>query len=317
MTPPLRILVTGATGCAGSHLCELAQQKGAQVFGFARSHLFPSGVTGRQGDITQPMQIEAWLAECRPDRIYHLASLVHGSGDHAPEHLLRVNIEGTYHLLEATRKMAPGARVLVAGSSGIYGQPADDQRPITETDPLQPRSIYAVSKGSQDLMAAQFSREHSLSVVRARTFNQTGPGEPDGLICATLARQVARIEAGLQDPVLRVRTLKPRRDFCDVRDVVSGYWAAMENGSAGEAYNICSGQCHSIQYIVEILLAHAKLQNVRIEESDPHPGAGVIHQQVGNPAKLMACSDWEPRVPLEQSLKDLLREWRLKIKTAQ
>jgi GDP-4-dehydro-6-deoxy-D-mannose reductase len=295
-------------------LSELAVNAGASVFGFARRDIFSPGVTGRHGDITRHDHVEDLLAGCKPDWIFHLAALVHGSGVHAPGELLRVNVEGTRHLLEAARKIVPGARVLISGSSGIYGQPSNPAKPIDETARLQPRSAYAVSKAAQDMMAGQFFLEHGLHVVRARTFNQTGPREPAGLVCAMLARQVARIEAGIQEPVLRVTTLGTRRDFCDVRDVVAGYWAALEHGVPGEVYNICSGKSQAIRQFIGILLSHASLKDVRIEETGPAPEPGAILEQVGDASRLHACSGWKPRVSMEQSLRDLLDEWRSKIR---
>ena len=167
-------------------------------------------------------------------------------------------------------------------------------------------------------MAAQFFREHGLHTVRGRTFNQTGPREAEGLVCATVARQVARIEAGLQEPVLGVVELRSRRDFCDVRDVVAGYWAALESGEAGEAYNICSGKSHSIREVVDLLLAMAKVPKVpavKVEESRPVPDPGAVFSQVGDSSRLNALTGWAPVIPFEASLRDLLDEWRLKVRS--
>jgi GDP-4-dehydro-6-deoxy-D-mannose reductase len=315
MTPPLRILVTGATGFTGSHLSELALAKGHEVFGFARRDDFGSGVNGQVGDITRRDHLEACLARCRPDWIFHLAAIVHGTTNAPdPDAMLRVNIGGTHSLLEAVRTIAPWARVLVAGSSGIYGQPANPSLPISESAPLQPRSTYALSKAAQDLMAQQFFLEHGLHVVRGRTFNQTGPREPEGLVCSGLASQVARIEVGRQDAVLRVISLETARDFCDVRDIVAGYWGALAHGAPGEAYNICSGISHRIRQVVDLLLAHAHAGKVSIDEINPHPGSHAILNQVGDSTRLRACSGWSPSISLAQSLGDLLEEWRHKIR---
>ncbi|MES2935544.1 MAG: GDP-mannose 4,6-dehydratase [Pseudomonadota bacterium] len=314
MTQPLRILITGASGCAGLHLSALALERGASVAGFARRGVFADGVSGYAGDITEPEQIRHCLLEYKPDWIFHLAALVHGSGTHTPQALLRVNIEGTQHLLDTVRQTVPEARVLVASSSGIYGQPDHPEQAITEDTPLQARSTYALSKAAQDLMAAQYFLHYGVHTVRGRTFNQTGPGEPAGLVCAMLARQVARIEAGLQAPVLQVVTLQTRRDFCDVRDVVAGYWAALEYGVAGAAYNICSGRSHSIGQVAAYLMAHAGLSDrVQIVETHPDPLPQAILHQVGDATRLVTCSGWQANIPLEQSLRDLLDEWRVKI----
>jgi GDP-4-dehydro-6-deoxy-D-mannose reductase len=305
-----RILITGATGCAGTHLSELALAQHAEVFGLAHTGSFVPGVAGQLIDLTDRAAVDEYVQATRPDRVFHLAAIIPGAAV-PPERYIAVNVTGTYYLLDVLRRFAPEARVLVASSSGVYGRPHDMVRPIAEDAPLQPQSLYATTKATQDLLAAQFFVEHGLHTVRGRTFNQTGPREPANLVCATIARQVARIEVGLQEPVVRTITLQPRRDFTDVRDVVAGYWAALEHGAPGEAYNVCSGQSTSIRRVAEILIGLSTLRDLQIVESDPIPGPRAVLEQVGDAARLRACSGWQPRITLKQSLSDLLDEWRL------
>jgi GDP-4-dehydro-6-deoxy-D-mannose reductase len=312
MTAARRILITGATGCAGTHLSELALAQPAQVFGLAHAGSFTAGVSGQRLDLTDRAAVDEYVAALRPDLVFHLAAIIPGVAV-PPERLIAVNVTGTYYLLEALRRFAPDARVLVAGSSAVYGRPAQLERPITEDAPLQPQSLYATTKAAQDMLAAQFFTEHGLHTVRGRTFNQTGPREPANLVCATLAQQVARIEAGLQAPVVRAVTLLPRRDFTDVRDVVAGYWAALEWGAAGEAYNICSGRSVAIAQVADILIGLSTAHPIEIVESDPLPGPRAILDQIGDATRLQACSGWQPRIPLEHSLSDLLDEWRARV----
>ncbi len=311
----LRILITGATGCAGSHLSELALSRGAEVFGLAHAGAFIDGVAGRLIDLLDRASLENDVRAIQPDWIFHLAALIPGAtADPAPDRYINVNIMGTYYLLDTVRHITPNARVLVASSSAVYGRPPQLDQPMREDAPLQPQSLYATTKAAQDLLAAQFFTEHSLHTIRGRTFNQTGPREPANLVCATLARQVAGIEAGLQAPILRTITLMPRRDFTDVRDVVAGYWAALEQGEAGQAYNICSGRSTSIREVVEILISLSRVHDIPIVESDPMPGPRAIVNQIGDATKLRACSGWQPRISLEQSLRDLLDEWRARVR---
>jgi len=311
----LRILITGATGCAGSHLSELAVSRQAVVFGLAHAGSFRPGVAGRHVDLADSAALDSFVREVQPEWVFHLAALIPGAIDSAtPERTIAVNITGTAHLLDAVRRIAPDARVLIAGSSAIYGRPADPTQPITEDAPLQPQSLYATTKAAQDLLAVQFFNEHNLPTIRGRTFNQTGPREPANLVCATIARQVARIEVGLQEPIIRAITLTPRRDFSDVRDVVAGYWAALEYGTAGQAYNICSGHSESIRRVVEILINLSTVRNIRVIETDPAPGPRAILDQIGDASRLHACSGWQPRIALEHSLRDLLDEWRARVR---
>lgn len=311
----LNILITGATGCAGTHLSELALSRGANVFGFALSGSFVAGVSGRLGDVRHKACVESVVSETQPDWVFHLAARIPGALPDVPnEAFLSINVTGTYFVLESVRRFAPGARVMVAISSAIYGQPDDPQKPITEDSPLHSQSMYATAKTGQDLLAAQFYAEQGLHTIRGRTFNQTGPREPANLVCATLARQIARIEVGRQEPVLRAITLVTCRDFTDVRDVVEGYWAALAHGTAGQAYNICSGKSKSIRQIAEILVGLSTVRGIQMIETGPPPGPGAILDQVGDASRLQACSGWRPRIPLEQSLRDLLEEWRARVR---
>ncbi|MBP7688057.1 MAG: GDP-mannose 4,6-dehydratase [Thermoflexales bacterium] len=307
-----RILITGATGCAGTHLSELALAHQAEVFGLAHSGTFTPGVSGQSIDLTDRAAVDEYVRTTQPDWIFHLAAIIPGVAV-PPERYIAVNVTGTYSLLDAVRRYVPQARTLIASSSAVYGRPVQTAQAIQEDAPLQPQSLYATTKAAQDLLAMQFFTEHDLHTVRGRTFNQTGPREPANLVCATIARQVARIEAGLQEPIVQTVTLLPRRDFTDVRDVVAGYWAALEQGAGGEAYNICSGHSTAIREVAEILIGLSTVRHIEIVESNPVPGPRAILDQVGDGSKLKACSGWQPRVALEQSLRDLLDEWRTQV----
>lgn len=312
MSTERRVLITGATGCAGTHLSELALAQQAEVFGLAHAGSFTAGVSGQQIDLTDRAAVDEYVQALRPDRVFHLAAIIPGVAV-PPDRLIAVNVTGTYYLLDALRRFAPEARVLIAGSSSVYGRPVDTARPVAEDAPLQPQSLYATTKAAQDLLAAQFFDEHAMHTIRARTFNQTGPREPANLVCATIAQQVARIEAGVQEPVVRTVTLLPRRDFTDVRDVVAGYWAALEYGAAGEAYNICSGHSTAIRQVADILIGLSTVRDIQVVESDPIPGPRAILDQVGDASRLRACSGWQPRISLADSLRDLLDEWRARV----
>lgn len=314
MSESRRILITGASGWTGRHLSALALDRGACVFGTVHTGSVMPGVTGQMVDLTQPSTVDAAVADSRPDWVFHLGGLIPNSRPGITgQDFLNVNIAGTFNLLDAVRRLSPAARVLVASSSAVYGQPDRSGKPITEDAPLRPQSVYAASKAAQDMLAATFFHEHGLHTVRGRTFNQTGPGEGTNLVCGALAQQVARIEAGLQEPVLRSFTLAPSRDFSDVRDVVSGYWAALDHGAVGEAYNICSGHSVSISSVAEILIGLSSVNDIKIVETGPQPGPGAVLNQVGSAARLTECSGWTPTIPLERGIADLLQGWRKEV----
>ncbi len=313
----MRVLITGVTGFTGRHLAEYALAQGAAVFGVALDTNFPPGVTGHQSDLTQPGVAETLVADVRPDRVSHLAALVPGSGVQvAPDKLFTVNVLGTLRILEAVHRYAPAARTLVVSSAAVYGPVPAERQPITEGAPLNPVTAYAVSKAMQDLLASQHAAGHGLSVMRARTFNQTGPGEHPGLVCATLARQVAEIEAGHCPPEISVRYLFTQRDFTDVRDVVRAYWLILERGTPGAAYNVCSGKPHSIGDVLHLLLAIAGLSGVQIVEREHQLLPDDVAVSLGDPTRLMTDTGWQPAISLEQSLRDLLDEWRARVRGA-
>jgi GDP-4-dehydro-6-deoxy-D-mannose reductase len=170
-------------------------------------------------------------------------------------------------------------------------------------------TVYGASKAAADLTAAQWARAYALDVVRARPFNHTGPGQDAAFVCSALARQVAAIEAGRQEPVLRVGNVDRVRDFSDVRDVAAGYVALLERGRAGEAYNLCSGSGSSIAEVIAILRTHARVP-LRVH-SDPALRRAVdVERMVGSHERATRDTGWAPRIPLDATLGALLDDWR-------
>ena len=311
----MRVLITGVCGFAGSHLAEYALAQGAEVSGIDLDQAFPAGVSAYPGDVTQPAVVESVVQRVRPDRVFHLAALVPSRDVQIPpDRLITVNVLGTLRVLEAVRRHAPATPTLIVSSASIYGAVPSARQPIDERAPFNPVTSYAASKAMQELLAIQYGVQHGLSVMRARTFNQTGPRETSGLVTATLARQVAEIEAGIRGPEMSVRYLVTRRDFTDVRDVVRAYWLILERSVAGDAYNVCSGIAHSIADVLQMLLTIADLSGVQVAEREPHRLPGDAALSLGDPSRLTTATGWQPRIPLEQSLRDLLEECRARIR---
>jgi GDP-4-dehydro-6-deoxy-D-mannose reductase len=263
------------------------------------------------GDLSESHFVDAVFREVCPEAVFHLAAKIPGGTPApAPEDFIASNILGTHNVLEAVRKRVPTARVLVVGSSAVYGRPQFPDEALSETAPFLPQSIYAVTKAAQDMLGSQFHTEYGMQVLRARTFNQTGPGEPPGLVAGTLARQIVRIESGLQEPVLYVGTLLPQRDFTDVRDVVRAYWDVVQHGVSGEAYNVCTGHPTSVQELVDVLVEMSSVPDIQIKEVGPAPGPHAILTQKGDASKLHSASGWIPKISVCQSLQDLLASLR-------
>jgi len=205
--------------------------------------------------------------------------------------------------------------VLVVGSAEEYGAVDPDAAPITEDAPLRPLSPYAVSKVAQGFLALQYALSREMAVVRTRTFPHTGPGRGAAFAESSFARQIAEVEAGRRRPVLEVGNLDAVRDFTDVRDVVRAYWLLLERGNPGEVYNVCSGRGQSIGDVLRALLeisgvhVDLKVDRERLRPSD-------LPALVGDPTRLREATGWEPKIPLEQTFRDLLDHWRERVGAA-
>jgi GDP-4-dehydro-6-deoxy-D-mannose reductase len=306
----VRALITGAGGFTGRHLARGLRPRVEALYGLSRRGQQPDGVIPLVADLEDAGAVERALRESQPDRIFHLAARTPAAaGAGADERdWLRADPVATYNLLEAVRRHRPSARVLVVSSSAVYGHVAEGALPIAETTPLAPVTMYGVGKATAEMIAARFAAVHDLYVVRARTFNLVGAGEPAGALTSVVASQVARIRAG-GDPVLRIRHRATARDFTDVRDAVAAYTAILERGRPGEAYNVCSGRAVAIGEIVDGLLAAAGVM-ARVEETAPDPTSTDIRTQAGDPEKTAATTGWAPAIPLAQSLADLLASFQ-------
>jgi GDP-4-dehydro-6-deoxy-D-mannose reductase len=316
----MRALITGITGFAGSHLAELLLSEKIEVFGTARwrskmeniEHLLDS-ITLVECDLRDAGSVTKVVAEVRPDHVYHLAaqSFVPTSWK-APVETLTTNIIGQVNLLEALRSHAANARVQIAGSSEEYGLVHENELPITEENPLRPLSPYGVSKVGQDVMGFQYHQSYGMGIVRTRAFNHTGPRRGEVFATSSFAKQIAMIENGKQEPVLRVGNLEATRDFSDVRDIVRGYKLAIEKGAPGEVYNICSGVARPIREVLDTLLRLTKAK-IRVEQDPARLRPSDVPVLMGDSSKFRKQTGWEPKIPFEQTMSDLLDYWRERV----
>jgi GDP-4-dehydro-6-deoxy-D-mannose reductase len=312
----VRVLVTGAAGFVGTHLRTFLQGEAGEVFGMdlPGAHLASGpGFTAIAADMNDPADAERVMDQAAPDRIVHLAGQpsVHRSWTE-PGKTLRTNVLGIVNLLDAARRLGLRPGVLVVGSAEEYGLIDPSEVPLAETTPLRPNSPYAVSKVAQAGVARLYGPAGGMRVVLARTFPHTGPGRGAVFAESSFARQIAEIEAGLKPPVLMVGNLEAVRDYTDVRDVVRAYWALLESGAAGTVYNVCSGRGRTIREMLEVLLARSRREvEVRVDPERLRPSD--IPVLVGDPSRLREATGWEPRIPLERTLSDLLDDWRRRI----
>ena len=317
----MRALITGAEGFAGGHLVRHLQaaQPELSLYGTARPGVqVPAGLEDQLAgiyplDLKDGPAVQAMLAEVRPDAIYHLAAqaAVPRSFED-PWETLENNIRSQLNLILGLLALDLRPRVLVISSAEVYGAVPAEQMPITEDMPLAPSNPYSVSKVAQDMLGLQYFLSHGLPVLRVRPFNHIGPGQATGFAAAAFAVQIARIEQGLQPPVIEVGNLSAERDFCDVRDVVAAYRLVVTHGEPGEVYNICSGQAVSIQQLLDVLVSYSRASvQVRV---DPQRLRVVDRPLVvGSAARLQAATGWAPSVPLEESLLAVLEDARARV----
>lgn len=307
-----KALITGINGFAGTHLNNLLQQEGVDVYGTVKptteethdDHLFPVDLLDYEGmrDVIQKIE---------PDHIYHLAALASPAESFKnPSLTITNNISGQLHVLEAVKELQlMETKVLVVSSAEIYGAVESHDLPINENTPLKPRSPYAVSKIAQDFLGYQYYVSQQVKSIRVRPFNHTGPHQAPFFAVPSFAKQIAEIEKGTQEPILKVGNLESRKDFTDVRDIVKGYLLLMEKGIEGEVYNIGSGRSHAISEILDMLLSFSDAKI--IVEQDPALMRPVeIPELRCDYDKLHKATGWKPEISLETSLRDTLDYWR-------
>jgi GDP-4-dehydro-6-deoxy-D-mannose reductase len=282
-----------------------------------------SGAVGRyskQGlvNLLEMNLLDAWatrrvVACVRPDVVFHLAaqSFVPTSW-HAPAETMQVNVVGQINLFEAIRAEGLSPLIHVAGSSEEYGLVYPDEVPMKESNPLRPLSPYAVSKVAQEMLAWQYHRSYGLRTVVTRGFNHTGPRRGDVFVTSSFARQIVEIELDHRPPVVLVGDLESRRDWSDVRDIVRGYWLALEKGVPGEVYNIGSGGTRTVGEMLQTLLgATTASVDVKVDPSRLRPSDVKILWC--DCTKFRRQTGWQPLIPFTQTMRDLLDYWRQRL----
>jgi len=264
----------------------------------------------RYADLRDPENVQALVGEVQPDYIFHLAAQSFVPTSFAdPWDTLENNIRAELNLLEAVRRSGRTVGFLVIGSNEEYGAPEPEELPQTEENPLRPNNPYAVSKVAQDFLGLQYHLAYGLPVVRVRPFNHTGPGQSPRFVVPAFASQIARIEAGLQEPVMKVGNLDAARDFTDVRDIVRAYYLAATRGEPGEVYNLASGRPQSVRGLLEILLSYARVE-IKVERDPDRYRPVDVPVVYGSAEKFHRLTGWAPQIPFEQTLRDVLEYWR-------
>ena len=304
------VIITGGGGFVGRHLiAELqATKEFDRIIVFDRNIAeFASGIESYEVDITDIDSKKDLIREIQPAWIIHLAAIAGvGFSIEHPELTRTVNVFGTKSLLETVTSVSPATRFLVVSSADIYGSISSD--PIAELSltSAHPRNPYAKSKLEMEtLIESKFNDR----CIRVRPFPHVGPGQQKGFVTADFASQIAAIDAGTSEPIISVGNLTAVRDFSDVRDVVRAYQLLLERGTLGEAYHVASGVGRSIESVLTSLLAMSRVP-IRIQQDQSRMRPSDTPTVVGNAEKLKAATGWNPVIPFEQTLTDVLNDWR-------
>jgi GDP-4-dehydro-6-deoxy-D-mannose reductase len=306
-----RILITGGTGFVGPylirHLKPYASSIAVLTWGEGPYQPEPD-VEYQSVDVRDQAAVRSVLQEVRPSRIYHLAgiSAVDISWSN-PRLTYEVNVSGALNVFEEGMSLSHTPRILNVSTSQVY---APSSKKLTENCPVRPNNPYAATKAMAELLVVQFAKSAG-GIVTARSFNHSGPGQTANFFLSSVAKQFAEIELGIRPRKLAVGNLDVRRDFSDVRDVVRAYHLLVEKGNLGEIYNVCSGISTRLADIVDIFRSRIAV-NVDIDTEPTRRRSNDVSEITGDSTKLREQTGWNPSVPLEQTIDDLLDHWRSK-----
>jgi len=310
----LRVLITGITGFAGSHLAEHLVSLGDEVHGLAHEHppfanlaAVQDRVRIHEGDVTSLEDVRGVLAGSRADAVVHLAGVaVPTIASADPIAAVRINVLGTATLLTALEQH-PHTRLVLASSADVYGAP--HRMPVDEDTPVRPANVYAATKVAAEALARELAARHGAPVVILRPANQNGPRQHPGLAASAFAKQIAEAEAGLAEPVVRHGRLDAERDFLDVRDMARACAAALGLAESG-TFNVGTGRAVAIAEILDILIALARIP-VRAELDPSRVRGGEPTRLALDTTLFRQKTGWSPRIALADSLRDTLDHWRL------
>jgi GDP-mannose 4,6-dehydratase len=320
----MKALITGITGFVGSHLAEyiLEHHPKVEVSGLVRWRSPKQNIEAimdrivlHQGNLQDFPSLKSILAEHKPDVIFHLAAQSYVDFSFiAPIDTLQTNVVGTGNLLEVVKQLKQSAGydpvIHICSSSEVYGQVKKDEIPITEDNPLRPASPYAVSKVGEDMLALQYWLSWKIRTIRTRMFTHTGPRRGEVFVVSNFAKQIAAMEAGLAEPLVKVGNLDSVRTFSDVRDAVRAYWLIVEKCEPGEVYNIGGTETMTIRQMLDKLLAMSTRKDIQVQVDPARLRPSDVTLQVPCVDRFHKATGWKPQIEFDKTLKDTLDYWR-------
>ena len=321
-----KVLITGITGFVGSHLAELLLSKGEQVYGTYRWRSPRENISHIEDklklvpcELIDYVSVLRCIENVKPNIIYHLAAQSYVKDSfNEPVHTIETNTCGTINLLEAVNRLKNKSGIdpiiHICSSSEVYGQVKEDEIPITEENQFRPASPYAVGKVGEDMAGLQYFLSYGLKTIRTRMFTHTGPRRGEVFVVSSFAKQIAKIEKELQEPVIKVGNLDSIRTFTDVRDAVKAYHLLVNYCTPGEVYNIGGTETMTIGKMLEKLLTLSPGGNeIKIKQDPELMRPSDVTLQIPDTSKFKLATNWEPKIPFIQTLKDTLDYWREKV----
>jgi GDP-mannose 4,6-dehydratase len=317
-----RNLITGAGGFVASHLEDYLLEKGEEVYGtyrwtedLSRIDHIKDRINLIPCDLNDLSSMISCLEQSKPNFVYHLAAQSYVTDSFSnPAITLQTNIIGTLNLLDAIRHTKQDPIIHVCSSSEVYGQVNKDEVPIKETNPFRPANPYAVGKVGLDALAYQYNKSYGMKTIRTRMFTHTGPRRTMMSAECAFASQMAKIEKGKQDPVLKVGNLDSIRTFADVRDAVQAYHTLVRKCTPGEVYNIGGDRTMSIGDMLKMLLSYStKKDEIKVEVDPALLRPSDVTLQIPDISKFVNETGWSPKIPMETTMKDLLEFWRERV----
>jgi len=316
---PKKILITGIPGFAGSHLAEFLLRKNFLVFGTVLKKNNPN-ISHLEGKINLEVcdllnfdRVFSVIEKIRPDLIFHLAGFtIPRLSYDQPVEAFKINVFSQINIFEALKILGISTRILIVGSSEEYGIVKNLKKPVKEDEPLNPVSPYAVSKIAQDFCGFSYFQMYKMPIIRLRPFPHLGPRLNEKLAVSSFAKQIAQIEKGICEPIIKVGNLRAKRDFTDVRDMVRAYFLAIQKCKVGEVYNVGSGKSYSLAQMLDILLSLTKVK-IKIKE-DPSLFRPVdVPEIICDSEKFRKLTGWQPKIKIRETLEDILNYWRSRL----
>lgn len=324
-----RALITGITGMVGSHLADyLLAHTDWDIYGMCRWRSPLDNLTQMvdrinrkdrvqlvYGDLRDSQSIDDVVKKSAPDYVFHLAAQSFPrTSFEAPLDTLETNVQGTNRVLESLRQFYPKAIIHVCASSEVFGRVPKEKLPIDEECSFHPASPYAISKVGTDLIGRYYAEAYGMTVMTTRMFTHTGPRRGDVFAESTFAKQIAMIEKNLIPPVLKTGNLDSLRTWADVRDAVRAYYLLLtHNPQPGAYYNIGGTFSCSVREMLDTLLGMSTVKGIKVETDPDRLRPIDADLQVPNTAKFKAHTGWQPEIPFETTMRDLLDYWRARV----